>query len=381
METAPLARERAQAAGEVPGPSLAATEWLAGDPPPLADRASEAHADPELLGRLLAEPTAFEFFQAVSLLQRLRPDRAPVGGFEDPREEVVRFRTPTSVAFPANEIDALEDPADGVGPARMTVNFMGLVGPQGMLPLVYSLYLSERRRSRDHAAKDFLGIFEHRILSLLYRAWERSNAAVVHGRGDRDSFTRYLLTLVGLGTPGLQGQLPLADEALLYYIGLLGIPSRPAVALEQMLADYFGVPVEIEQFVGAWYPLERSTQCGLDDDGPSTQLGLGAVAGDELWDVQSRVRVRLGPLTRDHYDRFLPGGSAHDELRALTRFFGNDQIDFEIRLVLARDEVPPCSLGEGDGLPLGWCTWIRTVPFSRDADETTFTLSDVRATP
>jgi type VI secretion system protein ImpH len=138
--------------------------------------------------------------------------------------------------------------------------------------------------------------------------------------------------------------------------------------------------VEVEQFVGAWYPLERATQCELDEDGPSTQLGLGAVAGDELWDLQSRVRVRLGPLTRAQYDRFLPGGSAHEQLRALTRFFGNDQLDFEIQLVLARDEVPPCTLGGDDaGLPLGWCTWIKTVPFGRDADETTFTLSDVGA--
>jgi type VI secretion system protein ImpH len=163
---------------------------------------------------------------------------------------------------------------------------------------------------------------------------------------------------------------------------LLGIPTRPAAALEQLLGDYFGVPAEIEQFVGAWYPLERATQCALDDgSGPSSQLGLGAVAGDELWDPQSRVRVRLGPLSRAQYDQFLPGGRAHDELRALTRFFGNDQLDFEIQLVLDREDVPPCTLGDDDTppLPLGWCTWIRTAPFGRDPDETTFTLSDVRA--
>jgi type VI secretion system protein ImpH len=337
--------------------------------------------EPEVLKRFRAEPYLFEFFQAVSLLERLLPGRAPVGGFNDPGDEIVRFTTPTSVAFPASEIQAIDEPKDGIGPDRMTVNFMGLTGPQGVMPLAYSLYLGERRRARDHAAKDFIGIFEHRMLSLFYRAWERSHAAVKHGRGERDWLTRHLLNLVGLGTEGLQHKLAIPDEALLFYVGLLGVPTRPAAALEQMLADYFGVTAEVEQFVGAWYPLERATQCELDEDGASTQLGLGAVAGDELWDLQSRVRVRLGPLTREQYDRFLPGGSAHDQLRALTRFFGNDQLDFEIQLVLARDEVPPCRLGGDDDapLPLGWCTWIRTVPFGHDADETTFTLSDVRA--
>jgi type VI secretion system protein ImpH len=203
---------------------------------------------------------------------------------------------------------------------------------------------------------------------------------VSHGRGERDWLTKQLLNLLGLGTEGLQRQLAIRDEGLLFYAGLLGVPTRPAAALEQLLCDYFGVDAQVEQFVGAWYPLEQATQCALDQDvGGSTQLGLGAVAGDELWDLQSRVRVRIGPLTREQYEQFLPGGTAHEPLRALTRFFGNDQVDFEIQLVLARDEVPPCTLGGDEELALGWCTWIRTVPFGRDADETTFTLSDVRA--
>ena len=391
MESTPLTGERPLAADSPRGPGgpgaprvgPADTTAPAVDPA-VFDAAFETPADrsePDIIKRFRAEPHSFEFFQAVSLLERLLPDRAPVGGFNDPRDEIVRFTTPTSVAFPASEIQAVDPPRDGVGPDRMTVNFMGLTGPQGVMPLTYSLYLAERRRARDHAAKDFIGIFEHRMLSLFYRAWERSHAAVKHGRGERDWLTRHLLNLVGLGTEGLQHKLAIPDDALLFYVGLLGVPTRPAAALEQMLADYFGVTAEVEQFVGAWYPLERATQCELDEDGASTQLGLGAVAGDELWDLQSRVRVRLGPLTRQQYDRFLPGGSAHDQLRALTRFFGNDQLDFEIQLVLARDEVPPCTLGADDesGLPLGWCTWIKTVPFGRDADETTFTLSDVRA--
>jgi type VI secretion system protein ImpH len=392
MESTPLTGDRARGSDSplAPGVSRVTPADVGTDnATPAAERtAFEAafevtaeRTEPEILAELRATPYAFEFFQAVSLLERLLPDQAPVGGFNDPREEVVRFTTPTSVAFPASEIQAIDEPRDGIGPPRMSVNFMGLIGPQGVLPLVYSLYLAERRRARDHAAKDFIGIFEHRMLSLFYRAWERSHAAVAHGRGERDWLTRHLLNLVGLGTDGLRNQLAVPDEALLFYAGLLGVPTRPAAALEQLLTDYFGVKAEVEQFVGAWYPLERPTQCELDSDGPSTQLGLGAVAGDELWDLQSRVRVRLGPLTRQQYDRFLPGGSAHEQLRALTRFFGNDQLDFEIQLVLARDEVPPCRLGGDDDSPLalGWSTWIRTVPFGRDADETTFTLSDARA--
>jgi type VI secretion system protein ImpH len=335
--------------------------------------------DPKLLGRLLDQPQSFDFFQAVALLEQLRPERAPVGEYGDPGEEVVRFATPLSVAFPPTEIAALDDAA---GPARMTVNFMGLTGPQGMLPLDYSLYASGRARSGDRALKEFIGLFEHRFISLFYRAWAKSRAEVqfqgaaaapAESSSPRDALTTHLLAIIGLDSPGLAERLAISDDSLLYYAGLFSLPSRSATALEQLVADYFDVPCEVEQFVGAWYPLDLRSQTALGDDGGS--LGGGAVAGDEVWDQQGRVRVRIGPLTRRRYDEFLPGGELHDALRALTRFFANDQFDFEIQLVLARDEAPPCRLdADTDPLPLGWCTWLRTAPLERDPDDAMFAL-------
>jgi type VI secretion system protein ImpH len=119
-----------------------------------------------------------------------------------------------------------------------------------------------------------------------------------------------------------------------------------------------------------------TAQTSLGDDmAAPAPLGAGAIAGDEVWDEQGRVRVRIGPLTRRTYDEFLPGGAAHDTLRALTRFFANDQLDFEIQLVLARDEAPPCRLdADAQPLPLGWCTWLNTTPLERDPDDALFAL-------
>ena len=329
-----------------------------------------AHAIAELLR---AEPSSFEFFQAVRLLERLSPDRAPVGGFGDPSQEVVRFRANTAFGFPPSEIAALVD--DGDGPPEMTVNFMGLTGPQGALPLHYSAMVQERVRQKDRALRDFLDLFNHRALSLFYRAWEKHRFTVSHERDRRDLLTLHLLDLVGLGTGGLQDRLPLADETLLYYAGLLSVPSRPAAALESMLADYFDVPVEVEQFVGGWYALDEGTCCRLGDVArAAAPLGAGAVVGDETWDQQSRIRVRIGPLTRREFESFLPTGDAHEPLRALVRFFTGDSVDAQARLVLARDEVPRFTLGNDDIPPLGWGTWLSTKPARRDPDETVLTL-------
>ena len=178
-----------------------------------------------LLDRLYAEPWSFDFFQALHLLERLQPDRVAVGAFGDPRQEAVRLTTTTGVGFPASEIQALNG---ATTPPRLAVNFLGLTGPQGALPLAYSLYVAERVRAGDHALKEFLGIFDHRILSLFYRAWEKTHVGIAHGEEKRDWLTRHLLELVGLGNEALRDRLPMQDEALLFYAGLLGLPTRPA---------------------------------------------------------------------------------------------------------------------------------------------------------
>ena len=254
---------------------------------------------------------------------------------------------------------------------------MGLTGPVGVLPLYYTSLLAERTRSGDRSAVDFFDIFNHRIISLFYLAWEKYRFSVAYEREGLDPFSHHLMDLIGLGTPGLQDRLPIPDDSLLYYSGLLAQHPRSAVALRNLLCDYFEVPVEVEQFAGGWYPLDRNTQTALQGGlGESEQLGRGAVVGDEVWDQTARVRIRIGPLSLAQYQDFLPQGSAYNPLRALTNLFSNGEFDFEINLILDRRDVPPCELGaEGDKAPqLGWVTWIRTREMKEDASETILQL-------
>jgi type VI secretion system protein ImpH len=323
---------------------------------------------------LAEDPFSFRFFQAVRLLERLRPEREPVGGYGDPGDEVVRFSANPSLAFPPSEIAGLD--MSGAGPARMSVNFMGLVGPQGALPHHYTLFVAERRRARDHAPGAFLDIFNHRMVSLLYRAWEKYRFTIAYEKG-KDRLHEHLLDLVGMGLEPARRQLPIPADALAFYAGILIAQPRSAAALEQMLTDFFGVPVQVEQFIGGWFPLTPADQCVVGEEVPgSTQLGMGAVVGDEVWDQQTRLRLRIGPLQREQFDWFLPTGSGHEQLRGLTRLFTEDAHDVEVQLVLDPAGVQGCVLGgdERTAQPLGWSTWIQSRPRSRDADDTILTL-------
>lgn len=323
------------------------------------------------------QPFCFQFFQAVRLLQRLSPKSYAAGSLVPPSTEVVRFAARPSLAFPASEVHSLEFREDE--PARMTVNFMGLTGPEGVLPLCYSEFLMERLQKRDNALAEFFDIFNHRIVSLFYQAWEKYHFLVPYERGEKDRFSQSLGDLIGLGTAGLQKRLEpdLADESLFYYTGLLAQHPHSAVALEQIVTDYFEVPASVEQFVGTWYRLDKNNQTSLkESDTPYESLGFGTVVGDEVWDQQSLVRIRLGPLSLDRYLDFLPTGSAYKPLRSLVQFYSSDQLDCEVQLVLKADETPPSELGsEGKtAARLGWVTWMKSAPLGRDPGDTVIRL-------
>jgi type VI secretion system protein ImpH len=325
------------------------------------------------IARMLdAEPYRFEFFQAVRLLSRMYPGRDIAGRFNNPSEEVVRFGAHSDPSFPASEIQALDR---SQVPARMRVNFMGLTGPLGMLPLPYTSLVRERLREKDSSMLDFFDIFNHRIISLFCLAFEKYRFAIPYERGERDRFSHHVLALIGLGTPGLQDRQDVPDDTLLFYSGLLSLHTRSAVALRQLLMDYYNVPVEIEQFVGVWRPVETNSQCSFSEENDySERLGFGAIVGDEIWDQQSRVRIRLGPLTMRQYVDFLPGGEAHRRIRALTAFYAGGEYDMELQLVLKRDEVPPCELNAAEGPRLGWTSWVKSAEFTRDPGETILEL-------
>src|SRR5688572_12230345 len=99
---------------------------------------------------LYAEPWAFDFFQAVRLLERLRTRAYEVGEAPAPSHEPVVFRSSPGLDFPASEIGGLK-PGD---PPEMVVNFFGLAGAQGPLPLPDTERILERSWYKDTAMRD-----------------------------------------------------------------------------------------------------------------------------------------------------------------------------------------------------------------------------------
>ena len=360
---------------------------------------------------LVEHPGRFDFFQAVRLLERFARQnghgREAVGTDADPNREAVRFGALPALSFPTGEIAAFSETPAGHGAAQksegggqssgdgrpapapeMLVSFLGLTGPNGVLPDHYTALLLARLRQKDTAYRDFLDLFHHRLVSHFHRAWEKYRFAFRWERGrlageDEVLFTHLLFSRVGLGTSGLRSRVRVPDATFAFYAGQFSRRLRPAVELERMLAEHFDVPVTIEQFHGQWLRLSKRDQSQLPGPecpgGQFNRLGDGVVVGERVWNLEGKLRVRLGRLKLRQFWKFMPGRPALETLCQFVRAWVGPEFEFDVQAVLKAGNVPRCDLvdRESTGPRLGWNTWLVSRPTTEDMPDAVFRLNAV----
>ena len=316
------------------------------------------------------------------------------------------------MSFPASAIQDLTIPSTEQPTPVMTQNFMGLFGPSGILPRHYTELLVRLHRDskgpEKHLLQDWLDLFNHRLVSLFFRSWEKYRFVLPYERReferiDPDLFTQCLTSAVGLGMRPLRNRLTITagasdeqasrervlarveDLSVLYYGGFFAHRPRNAISLRSLVRDYFGIPAEVLQFQGQWLVLEPQVQTQLGTVDGNCELGVSCVVGDKMWNVQNKIRIRLGPLPYEQFVQFLPDENATSTrkniflLIHLVRLYVGPELDFDVQLVLKASEVPETQLTDDAtiGARLGWNTWIRNLPSVVDADDGVFPGTEV----
>jgi type VI secretion system protein ImpH len=235
---------------------------------------------------------------------------------------------------------------------------MGLIGPASPLPTHFTEELIHHEED-SHVRRAFLDLFHHRMMSLLYRVWEKYRHDLRFKPSGSDAVSRLFLHLAGLGLAGRTNPV-VPPIRLLAYAGFWTQRTRPASALRSILADYFqGVEIEIEQFAGRWLDIPADEQNRLGS--VRSRLGEDMNLGDRIFDRGASFRVRLDHLGIEDYLAFLPPGSKTAELEEIVDLFNSDGLDYEVKLWLRREEIPKLTLG-GPGARLGWATWLGEAP-------------------
>jgi type VI secretion system protein ImpH len=307
------------------------------------------------------EAGGWEFWQAVRLLEGMR-DRQRPGA-----RRAVRFSSHVGLAFPSTDIASITEPVDADGnpvegaTPRMSVHFMGLAGVMGPLPHPFTELVLERSSRANPALRDFLDLFNDRLLRLAYGVRKKNRIALSLSPPEGTEVARALFPLAGLGAPSLRRRMEpegVPDAGILAHAGLLAQHPRSMAGLDGMLSSYFGVRIRGRQFEGRWLPVEPDQHTRIGLGGRNNRLGSDATLGTRFWDQSAAFQLHVGPLKLAQYRAFLPGGSAHRPLRELTRFYAGTELDFTARLVLDAGEVPSSTLKRGAEPRLGWTSWL-----------------------
>lgn len=300
----------------------------------------------------------YEFAELVRLLQKSQPGK-PVGTDAMPEDESIRFEPELTLGFPDTEVAGLSRSENQY---NIYTRFLSMYGSTGVLPWPYTEKLMESCVSGNHA-KAFLDMFNHRMISLFFRAGAKYRTELLEADSDKrpgGALSRYLQCIVGLGTAGLRGGFPVPTGALLRYSGLLSQRPRSAAGLETILSDLMnGIRVEVKQFVGERVEIPRHDRSSLDAGKPR-RVGKNMLVGQSCYRPQAGFQVRLKKLNLATFLELLPGTRGNTAVFEIIRLFSGPEHRYSVQLEIEKSEVPRCRLARcGKVEPrLGWSTWL-----------------------
>ena len=322
-----------------------------------------------LIARLVDQPFGFNFFRAVRLLESHFRAAPRIGTSQRLKDDWVRFGQKPSLAFAPSSVEHFDGP--GLGPARMFVQFLGLLGPNGPLPAHITEFIIGRiLGAKDHTHSRFLDVFNHRFISLFYRAWAAAQKSVDYDRPDESRFAAYIGSLFGIGMKSLLNRDSVPDRSKLYFSGRLACQTRNAEGLHAIIEGFFGIRTIIEEFSGYWMTLPVENQCRLGESRATGSIGVNAIAGTRKYETQLKFRIRMGPMKLRDLDRMLPGGDSFKRLKAWVLNYVGYELRWDVQCVVEAAEVPAAILGQTGRL--GLSCWTKSQDMTKDAEDPIF---------
>jgi type VI secretion system protein ImpH len=207
----------------------------------------------------------------------------------------------------------------------------------------------ERLKHNDSALSDFIELFEHRLISLFYKAWAKYQlplSAEHAGLGDTDKITQLIKNFAGTSV---------TDSLPLFYAGHFARANRSQMQLEHMLAEIIQADVKIKPLVGQWRGIEQEDRCQIGKYGRNHRLGPGVLLGKRFWDIQSNVDINIGNLSFQAFNSLAEGSEKFAAVEQLIYQYLPSHISVNLKLVVQSGQTQRPKLGRGFQLARnGW---------------------------
>lgn len=297
-------------------------------------------------------PDGFDLLAVLRRIERSHPEKPRIGDSAARHEDAVTLGQDPYLAFPASNLAGAR--TDAEGRMYLVAKFLGMLGPQGALPLATTDEAYGWLLERDDALPRFIDLFNNRFLQLFYRAWADARPIAHHERPEADRFEAYVGAVIGLGTPTFRNLDSVPDTGKIAFAGLMAPAARSASRLRNAVAGLLGVTVEVDEFVGGFLAFEPEDRSRLG--GRNARLGQDLLLGGSVYSVEDRIRLRIFAADLPEYERLLPGGASCRPLADLVFFYLGDEFDWDVELALPVEAAPPLRLGRQGRL--GYTSWM-----------------------
>lgn len=299
-------------------------------------------------------------FALIHAIARQHPTKPAIGESAVVGEDAARFTQPASMAFARSAAEVVGQEAGGT---VVAVRFMGLLGPNGPLPL----HLTDRVHrddDEDAALLPFLNLLQDRLIALFFRAWQQATPGHAVGQDD-DPLQQRQASLAGvLGKTGAEAERnEPSTTARAHFARFLSRGAASSDVLRAVLAEDLGVDVHVRQFAGGWFSIDRAAQARVG----TARLGASGVLGSRVWDPAGSFRIRIGPVQREQLLGLLPGGALYERIQGWVRLLGGSHLTWSLQVVLAPEAFEPASLG--GTCSLGQNCWISSSIPDRELDD------------
>ena len=323
----------------------------------MAGKARDArdNVDAEMM-KMSEQIRSLDFISVIRRMECLYPDKPKLAESVRVADEMMRLSQHVSLAFQGPALHSLNR-NQSKHAYRLYCNFFGLLGSNGPMPLHFTEYADQRTRHRsDPTFQEFLDFFNHRMLSLFYRAIAQFDPVINFDRPVSNEYDIFVGALGGYAHKSSQQRDTVSDHAKRYYAAWMGGKSKSPDGIKALVTDYFNIKSDVTEFVGGWLQLPENAKARLGGSSGTARLGISLYIGSRVWSIGHKFRVTIGPLSWDDYLSFKPGGARARELYQMVRNYVGDEWDWELQMLVRKTRVQPLMLNRKNSL--GFTSWL-----------------------
>jgi type VI secretion system protein ImpH len=295
--------------------------------------------------QLYSQPYEFDYHQAVRILEKLKPDGIPLGEGDNPEREAVQLSARVTLSVSSADIYSLKPSTLYPDQPVMTINFLGLAGIQGPLPNPYAEMMIERLRRKDVAMRDFLDIFNHRLISFWHRVRKKIVLGMAQVPPEQTPVAKSFLNLLGFDYALEQKTYPVPLRSLLKYVPLFWQRPRSLSGLLTLLKGYFPYNVSLTPLIPGWQKAGLEDRTRIGTSGQFSRLGQDTILGHQSWNQGQGISIHFNGLDWLDYVSYLPGGRGYQALQFLAHLYCEPTLKIHLKVTIHKHTIPPLRLG------------------------------------